>query len=85
MARAQTLVQLTPDMVAQLDALSSRTGRNRSDLIREALDRYLQIDREAELDRIIVDGYTRHPQDDEGMLTLADANARRLVEAEPWD
>lgn len=84
MARAQTLVQLTPDLLAQLDARSARTGRNRSDLIREALTDYLQLDREAELDRLIVEGYTRQPQAPDE-LALAEANARAMVAAEPWD
>jgi predicted transcriptional regulator len=78
------LVQLSDDLLAQLDARAAREGRNRSELIREALAGYLHDDRQAELDRLIVAGYTRQPQTAEG-LALADASARLLIAAEPWE
>lgn len=84
MARTQTLVQLTDDLLAQLDARAAREGCNRSQLIREALADYLRDDREAELDRLIVEGYTRQPQTAEE-LALADVSAQLLIAAEPWE
>jgi metal-responsive CopG/Arc/MetJ family transcriptional regulator len=81
-ARTQTLVQLTDKLLAELDARAAREGRSRSELIREAITDYLNGDREAELDRQIVDGYTRHPQED---LLAADSTARAIVATEPWD
>jgi predicted transcriptional regulator len=85
MARTQTLVQLSDDLLAQLDARAAREGRSRSDLIREAIAAYLVTDREAEIDRAIVEGYTRKPQTvDE--LALADLGTRTmLATAAPWD
>jgi Arc/MetJ-type ribon-helix-helix transcriptional regulator len=85
MARTQTLVQLSDELLAQLDARAAREGRNRSDLIREALARFLAADREAEIDRLIVEGYTRRPQTvDE--LAVADLSTRTmLANLEPWD
>lgn len=82
MARTQTLVQLSDELLAQLDAHVAREGRSRSELIREAVLGYLAKHREAEIDRRIVDAYTRQPQED---LLGAEATARAMVAAEPWD
>lgn len=82
MARTQTLVQLSDELLAQLDARVAREGRSRSELIREAVTGYLGDDREADIDRRIVEAYTRKPQED---LLGADATARAMVSAEPWE
>jgi Arc/MetJ-type ribon-helix-helix transcriptional regulator len=81
-ARKQTLVQLTDDLLARLDGRAAREGRSRSELIREAVEAYVGSDREAEIDRRIVESYTRQPQED---LLGADWAARALVSAEPWE
>jgi metal-responsive CopG/Arc/MetJ family transcriptional regulator len=81
MARTQTLVQLSDDLLERLDALRARERRSRSDVIREAIERYLTADREAEIDRQIVEAYTRIPQDEDPWLEEA---ARRTIGAEPW-
>jgi len=82
MARRQTLVQLSDELLSQLDARVAREGRSRSELIREALVGYLAKDREADIDRRIVEAYTRQPQED---LLGAEWTARAMVAAEPWD
>lgn len=82
MARAQTLVQLSDELLAQLDARVAREGRSRSDLIREAVAGYLAADRAAEIDRRIVEAYTHRPQED---LIGFETAGRRMVAAEPWD
>jgi len=79
-ARRQTLVQLSDDLLEQLDRHRGREGRSRSEVIREAVERYLEADREAEVDRQIVAAYTREPQRD----AWGDAAAERLVREEPW-
>jgi predicted DNA-binding protein len=82
-ARAQTLVQLTDELLQLLDERAARERRSRSTLIREALEHYLSDDLQAELDRRIVDGYRRVPQtDDED--AWAEANARAAIREEPW-
>lgn len=81
MARKQTLVQLSDELLARLDARVAREGRSRSELIREALAGYLAADREAEIDRRIVEAYTRAPQED---LLGARAAAAAMIAAEPW-
>lgn len=82
-ARTQTLVQLTDDLLARLDERAARERRSRSTLIREALDAYLADDLKAEIDRQIVEGYRRRPQtSDED--AWAEANAREAVREEPW-
>jgi metal-responsive CopG/Arc/MetJ family transcriptional regulator len=70
-------------LVARLDERAGRLRRTRSSLIREALESYLHDDVEAELDRQIVDGYTRVPQDAEE-LRWAQASAREAIGEEPW-
>jgi metal-responsive CopG/Arc/MetJ family transcriptional regulator len=47
MSRRQTLVQLSDELLAQLDERVAREGRSRSDLIREAVSGYLAGDLEA--------------------------------------
>jgi metal-responsive CopG/Arc/MetJ family transcriptional regulator len=82
MARTQTLVQLSDELISQLDARAAREDRSRSELIREAVAGYLAVDREAEIDRRIVEAYTSQPQQD---LLGADATALAMVAAEPWE
>jgi metal-responsive CopG/Arc/MetJ family transcriptional regulator len=82
MARTQTLVQLSDELLAQLDERVAREGRSRSELIREAVAGYLGGDREADIDRRIVDAYARRPQED---LTGNASAARALIAAEPWE
>ena len=81
MARTQTLVQLSDELLAELDARAAREGRSRSELIRRALVDYLAGDRQAEIDRQIVEGYTEHPQGD---LLGGDWTARAMIDSEPW-
>ena len=80
MARTQTLVQLSDDLLARLDRYRTRARRSRSEVIREAVERYLAEDHEAELDRQIVEAYTRRPPED----PWSDDAARRMIVAEPW-
>ncbi|MGI8506419.1 MAG: CopG family ribbon-helix-helix protein [Solirubrobacteraceae bacterium] len=81
MARRQTLVQLSDELLAELDARAARDGRSRSQLIREAVAGYLAADPEADLDRRIVEAYTRQPPENLG----ADWAARASIMAENWD
>ncbi len=67
MARVQTMVQLSSDMIEALDAEAARVGQSRSSLIRSAVDAYLATSRERAITKQLVDGYTSIPQgaDDE--------------------
>ena len=80
MARTQTLVQLTDELLDRLDAFRAREGRSRSEVIREAIERYLATDREAEIDRLIVEAYARQPAQD----VWGEQSAKLLIAAEPW-
>jgi metal-responsive CopG/Arc/MetJ family transcriptional regulator len=64
-ARKQTLVQLTDELVRLLDQRAAREHRSRSAVIRTAIESYLHDEREAEIDREIVAAYTRVPQTEE--------------------
>ena len=61
MARTQTMVQLTDDLVAVLDAEAVRRGLSRSALIREALTRFLEEAKDSAITDAIVEGYRRVP------------------------
>lgn len=88
-ARKQTLVQLSDELVYVLDREAARSGKSRSALIREAVEAHLHDEIEAEISRQIVDGYTRMPQTDEevSLANWAAREAARRLDAEedePW-
>lgn len=82
MARMPALVQLTDDLIARLDSRAAAARRSRSDLIREAIERYLTDDPAAAIDAAIVASYTLMPPDEDLGAAWA---ARTSIEAEPWD
>lgn len=95
MARTQTLVQLSDELVSLLDLEAAKRGVSRSALIREILGEHLHDQREAELDRRMVAGYQRLPQDDArdawgDLDAWTDGNTRRnraalaAEEDQPW-
>lgn len=96
MARTQTLVQLTDELVELLDRHAARDGVSRSQLIRHLLERQLAEDRRADTDRRMREGYDRHGQADAEPDAWGDlavwtaANTRRnqaslnAEEAERW-
>jgi metal-responsive CopG/Arc/MetJ family transcriptional regulator len=81
MARSPTLVQLTDGLLAALDQYAAQAGRSRSEIVRAAIERYLEEVLEEETDRSIVDGYRRVPQSPD---THIEAAARDWIAAEPW-
>ena len=81
MARTQTLVQLSDELLAALDQYAVASGRSRSDVIRGAIERYLNEAVTSEVDRLIVEGYRRIPQEPD---PWADAAARESIAEEPW-
>lgn len=82
MARRQTLVQLTDDLLALLDERAARSGRSRSEIIRSAIERELAAEREAAIDEAIVEGYTRIPPPERD--AWAEAGAKRSIADERW-
>lgn len=81
MARTQTLIQLTDRLLAALDQYAAESGRSRSDIVRSAIERYLEEVLHDDIDRAVVDGYTRIPQEPDA---LVEAAARDSIAAEPW-
>ena len=98
MARTQTLVQLTDELLSLLDEEAAERGLSRSALIRQVLAEHLEDRREAELSRRIIEGYTRIPPGEPdgwgdlaalGDATQADLAARldeeeRAAGHDPW-
>lgn len=84
-ARKQVLMQLNEDLVSELDTWVAKTGRNRSDLAREALDDLLRKFRAADIDRRYIEAYTRFPPDDEFEAEHARASRENAAELDAWD
>ena len=56
-------VPMEERLITELDARSTKEGRSRSDLIREACRSYLSKAQELELDRLYQEGYRRSPEE----------------------
>lgn len=90
--RTQTMVQLSDELLRLLDRRAAARGVSRSLLIREAIEAFLSADREADIDRRIIEGYTRMPQGGEydvdewgdlgQMVTALAAESLRRLEGE---
>ena len=84
MARSQTMVQLTDDLVAELDTAAIRRGISRSALIREALDGYLVQLRNDEVGVRILAGYASKPPATpdawSGLDRFGDVSTRELAQ-----
>lgn len=78
MARTQVLVQLDDAQVSALDGLARAADESRSELIRRAIDRYLEAVGEAVADIRYAQAYERLPEDLEEFAGL------RALSAEAW-
>ncbi len=74
MARREVLVQLDDDLVAELDALATDLGTNRSELMRRGAQAVLDVERSGAADRQLTAAYSRQPADPALVLS-----ARRLA------
>lgn len=83
MARTQTLVQLSDELLRRLDERAAREGRSRSALIRDAIEAYLADEARDEISRQIIEGYERIPETEEEMA-VAEREGREAVREEPW-
>lgn len=63
MARREVLVQLDDDLVAQLDALATQLGTNRSELLRRGAAAVITAEDLSTADRDLVAAYRRQPPD----------------------
>jgi metal-responsive CopG/Arc/MetJ family transcriptional regulator len=82
-ARKQTLVQLSDELVELLDRHAASESKSRSAVIRDAIEAHLHDQLEAEIDRRIVDGYTRFPPTEEE-TAWAEESAIEGIREEPW-
>lgn len=78
MARTQVLVQLDDAQVEVLDGLARAADESRSELIRRAIDRYVEAVSEAVADIRYAEAYERLPED------LEEFAALRALSAEAW-
>lgn len=82
MARRQTLIQLDDARIAALDERAARSGRSRSDLVREAIDLLLAAGDDAAIDAAIVEGYRKFPPPKLDAWTVE--AALDAIREEPW-
>ncbi len=98
MARTQTMVQLSEELIADLDAEAAERGVSRSAVIREAVEQHLDERRHDAIGEAIAEGYRRIPPgtpDEWGNLErVADLSGRETAQRldqeereagfEPW-
>jgi Arc/MetJ-type ribon-helix-helix transcriptional regulator len=77
-------VRMPEEGVARIDALvEGGAYPTRASFVVEAINRLVAEIEEREIDRRIVEGYTRIPQTEEDRR-WAEASARRSIDEEPW-
>ena len=77
-------VRMPEDRVARIDALVvTESYESRASFIVEAINRLVKEIEEREIDRQIVEGYTRFPQTEEEQR-WAEESGRRSIAEEPW-
>jgi hypothetical protein len=79
MARREVLVQLDDELVSRLDALATKAGTSRSELLRRGALAVLEAADLAQADQQLVDAYRRQPQDP----ALVAAAARLAAQTAP--
>jgi Arc/MetJ-type ribon-helix-helix transcriptional regulator len=84
MSTTQIAVRLSDDLLAAVDRLvAGGTAASRTDAVRRGL-RYLIAETERQtIDRAIVDGYARLPQNQRD-AAASEASLREAIEQEPW-
>jgi Ribbon-helix-helix protein, copG family len=82
MARTQTMVQLSDDLLTSLDREAARIGCSRSALIRQAVEARLAASSEADATRTYVEGYRRSPQHDSSEDERRRHDVARRLDAE---
>ena len=77
-------LRMPDDRVARIDALvEAKSYESRASFIVEAINRLVEEIEEREIDRRIVEGYTRFPQTEEEQR-WAEESGRRSIAEEPW-
>jgi len=77
-------LRMPDDRVARIDELvRAESYESRASFIVEAINRLVDEIEQREIDRQIVEGYTRVPQTDEE-LRWAEASALDSIREEPW-
>ena len=83
MPRKEVLVQLTDELVEGLDGVAADKGTSRSSVVREAVQQYMQAERNKKWDRLMREGYERFPQTQDE-LEMARESLQRLLDEESW-
>ncbi len=76
-------VPVDGELLAALDQLAQKQRKARSELIRQACQRYLREVESAELDRLYIEGYRRLPEEP-GVGEAQIAVAGKFLPEETW-
>ena len=77
------LLQFDEDLLSKLDRYAEDVERSRSAVVRDAVERYVKQESNAEKDRRLIDGYTRIPDTGE-FDEWALESGREMIQEEPW-
>lgn len=84
-------MQLSDELVLELDRRARSRAVSRSQLIREAVERFVAADALAEAERAYVESYTRFPQEDDPGADISAILAGKAMDEEereaglePW-
>jgi Arc/MetJ-type ribon-helix-helix transcriptional regulator len=84
MATEQIAVRLPGPLLADLDELvTSGAYESRAAAVRAGIEAVTRLERQRQTDRIVVDGYIRHPPT-ESEEQAAVASLREAILDEPW-
>lgn len=84
MTTVQIAVRIPADLLAAVDALiGDGIAENRADLVRGALERFVEESERIRIDQAITDGYQRIPVTADEEAT-AMAALRKSIAEEPW-
>jgi metal-responsive CopG/Arc/MetJ family transcriptional regulator len=83
MAKKVIQVPVDEELLKELDSLSRERGVSRAQLIRESCEHYARVTRRDEMDRQYVEGYRKHPED-EDWGEVGAAMAAETLEEEEW-
>ena len=83
MAKKVIQVPVDDQLLRSLDSMAKKRGQPRSELIREACNRYLKQAEYDKLDEIYVEGYKRIPEES-ALAEIQAAVAGQVLSKETW-
>ena len=76
----RVMITIPPSLLQQVEAMMTKTNSSRSQLIREALEQYLETQRLQELRELLKEGYLHRAEESQRL-----AHEFFIAEQEAWD